>query len=106
MCTTLNLNEQAGPIDMDHARRGKSKNASSCTIGSRLNQGNTRSQHAEESPRHHNSQEPSVPTNITDTSMGNKSDINNMNSKIDSVVLTVNELKSDYQQLKQDNVSL
>ena len=33
-------------------------------------------------------------------------DISNMNSKIDSVVLTVNELKSDYQQLKQDNVSL
>ena len=33
-------------------------------------------------------------------------DINNMNFKIDSVLLTVNELKSDYQQLKQDNVSL
>jgi len=33
-------------------------------------------------------------------------DINNMNSKIDSVLLNVNELKSDYQQLKEDNVSL
>jgi len=36
MCTTLNLNEQAGPIDIDHARRGKSKNASSCTIIARI----------------------------------------------------------------------
>ena len=98
------------------------------SVSTWLNHGNTRSQHAETSPWH--PQEPSKPINITHSPKGQTNetdmfsflrnmrsdllnqnervshDINNMNSKIDSVLLTVNELKSDYQQLKQDNISL
>ena len=43
---------------------------------------------------------------LTEQNITVSTEIGNINSKSDSVLSTVNELKSDYEKLKQDNISL